>query len=288
MTLHELAGALGRPLKVPLARHQQRHFPATEHRHHLTKLTPGQPGQCVHLSSDQHLFCYRELSVMPPTTIRRRFLILAGAAAVILPVLAGVGIYGLIGQHHNHSSLLDDAASPTSDAPFSVPDPDLPVESPRALPHTTEPVRYARAVAAALFTWDTRSALQPQDHESSVIIDADPSGYETNGLIADLNDYLPTAQVWQQLRQYATTQWLTIDKSYIPHSWIGIAENAGAQIDEGTAAVTIEGTRHRTGIWQGNPATVDYRVSFTVFLACAPTFKRCHTLRLSRLNEPLK
>jgi hypothetical protein len=225
---------------------------------------------------------------MTSSTVRRRFLILAGAAGVSLPVLAGVGIYGLIGQHDSHASVPDDAASATSDAPFSVPDPDLSAESPPALPHTTDPVRYARAVASALFTWDTRSALQPQDHADPVIADADPSGYETNGLVADLNGYLPAAQMWQQLRQYATTQWLTIDKTYIPHSWIGIAESAGAQIDEGTAAVTIEGTRHRAGIWQGNPATVDYRVSFTVFLACAPTFKRCHTLRLSRLDEPLK
>lgn len=153
---------------------------------------------------------------MPSITGRRRFLILASAAGVILPVLAGVGIYGLVSQHYSHASVPDGAALPTSDAPFSVPDADLPAESPTSLPHTADPVHYARAVAAALFTWDTMSSLQPQEYENPVIVDADPSGYESNGLVADLNDYLPDAQVWQQLRQYATTQWLTIDKVYIP------------------------------------------------------------------------
>lgn len=224
---------------------------------------------------------------MPSSTVRRRFLILVCTVGAILLEMVGVGIYGLVGQHHSHASVPDDAASSTSDAPYSVADPALPVESPPALPHTTDPVGYARAVASALFTWDTTSGLQPQEYESPVIADADPSGYETNGLIADLNGYLPTAQVWQQLRQYDTIQWLTTDKASIPGSWTGITESASPQIAHGTVAVTIDGTRHRTGVWQGSPATADHRVSFTVFLACAPAFERCHTLRLSQLDKPL-
>ena len=52
--------------------------------------------------------------------------------------------------------------------------------------------------------------------------------------------------------------------------------------------MTITGTRHRAGVWKGEVAESSYPVSFTVFVACQPSFDRCHVLRLSQLDNPLR
>ena len=50
----------------------------------------------------------------------------------------------------------------------------------------------------------------------------------------------------------------------------------------------IEGTRHRTGTWSGEPVTSAHPVAFTVFVVCAPTYDTCYLLRLSQLDNPLR
>ena len=47
------------------------------------------------------------------------------------------------------------------------------------------------------------------------------------------------------------------------------------------------GTRHRSGIWEGEPVSSEHDVAFTVFLVCAPAYHECHLLRLSMLDKPL-
>ena len=69
----------------------------------------------------------------------------------------------------------------------------------RALPHTTDPIAYARAVATSLFDWDTSLGFLPTDYTAAVLADADPSGEETPGLIADVATYLPTVDQWLDL-----------------------------------------------------------------------------------------
>ncbi|MFV0307077.1 MAG: hypothetical protein ACK5OX_04970 [Desertimonas sp.] len=222
---------------------------------------------------------------------RRRLVVLAAVAGVVLVVLVGVGIYGLIAGPPDRSR----PEPPATSGPPS-PDPGLPSttagllswEDLPALPRTGDPIVYARAVTEALFTWDTMSGLLPVDYGRPIIADADPSGLETPGLVSDLANYLPTAEVWQQLRHYETAQSVTIDAAYIPDSWAAIAAGAGGQLRDGTVAVTLEATRHRAGVWFDRLSTSDHPVEFTVFVACEPTFDRCHTLRLSQIDNPLR
>ena len=87
------------------------------------------------------------------------------------------------------------------------------------LPETNDAVPYAREVANALFTWDTMSGLTPRDYANVLIADADPSGIETGGLITDVATYLPADDVWAQLRQYETRQWLEVYGIQVPGSW---------------------------------------------------------------------
>jgi hypothetical protein len=218
---------------------------------------------------------------------RRAFLVTVVAAAVIALALSGVGIYGLlrgpaptppadIPSPHQTTSITPSAPNPTT------------VPHASDLPATNDPVIYARAVAKALFSWDTMSGLPLQESENAIVAGADPEAGETAGLVADLASYLPTDEVWQQLRTYQTSQLLTIDSASIPASWPGIVASSGSHLERGTVAVTITGTRHRTGVWEGQAQDVDSPVSFTVFELCSPASGPCHLLRLSRLNNPLK
>ena len=57
---------------------------------------------------------------------------------------------------------------------------------------------------------------------------------------------------------------------------------------DGLVAYTVEGTRHRTGVWFDEPVTSEHPVAFTMFLSCPPATDRCVLLRLSQLDNPLR
>jgi hypothetical protein len=158
----------------------------------------------------------------------------------------------------------------------------------RALPHTTDPIAYARAVATSLFDWDTAAGYLPTDYTATTLAEADPSGEETPGLLDDVATYLPTTEQWLHLGAMNVLQSIDITEAHVPASWASAVAQAHGQLRPGTTAVTISGTRHRSGVWNGGPAVSSYPVSFTVFVACPPAFDRCHVLRLSQLDNPLR
>ena len=121
----------------------------------------------------------------------------------------------------------------------------------RSLPHTTDPVAYARAVAVSLFDWDTSAGFLPTDYTAAVLADADPSGEETPGLLDDVATYLPTVEQWLDLGAMEVVQTIEIDDAYVPDSWAAAVEQAHGHLRPGTTAVTITGTRHRSGVWNG-------------------------------------
>src|SRR5690606_30427889 len=152
-----------------------------------------------------------------------------------------------------------------------------------------DPQVFARNVATALFEWDTASGFMPLDYTSVILDVGDPTGQQQAGLASDIAAYLPSRHAWLELRQYATTQHLTIAPTYIPAAWQPAHQQAQpGQLAEGTVAVTIEGTRHREGLWNDEPVTSEHAVAFTVFVVCAPTYDTCHLLRLSQLDNPLQ
>jgi hypothetical protein len=220
---------------------------------------------------------------------RRRLIITLTATGLVVAVLAGIGIYGLIAGPHSTDDLGErtPAASTAPVAPASPNGQPEETELP-TLPQTNDPEAYVRAVAVALFDWDTFTLLTPTDHRAVLIEDADPSGSETPGLIADLNGYFPSASTWRDLAEYRTRQSITIDQVLVPAQWEEAVAASGGQITDGTVAYTAEGTRHRDGIWYDDPVTSEHAVAFTVFVSCEPVFDRCHLLRLSELDNPLR
>ncbi|TFD79282.1 hypothetical protein [Cryobacterium fucosi] len=219
--------------------------------------------------------------------VHRRLIALIAAGALVL-IMAVVGIYGLVAGHQDSATPKPITTGTTTAPSTSVPSP---VSTPQlsAIPHSRDPEKFAQSVANALFTWDTGSGFMPLDYTVVILDVGDPSGTEQAGLASDVATYLPTREAWVDLRRYATTQSLTIEAMYVPDAWAGaVAQARPGQLPPGAAAYTIEGTRHREGIWNGQPTSTDSAVSFTAFVACPPDGDPCYLLRLSQLDNPLK
>jgi hypothetical protein len=222
---------------------------------------------------------------------RRRLLIAAIAGGLALLLLVGVGVYGLL-RGPDASSGSTPAERPTSTGTAS-PGPTT-GEGPAPVPQSGGPEAFARAVAAALFTWDTTSGYGPSDY-AQILADVAATD-EADALVSDVRGYLPNLGAWAQLRQYATRQWLTIDTAVIPQAWeTAVDQAAPGQIPPGTLAYTISGTRHRDGIWGTEPVETARPVAFTVFIVCTPPAPgrgagsgSCELLRLSQVDNPLR
>ena len=229
------------------------------------------------------------MSPAPTDPSKRRRLVALIAAGIVLLLLAGVGIYGLLTGPRNSSTSSDDPKpGPVTTEPRTVPPSTPRAPQVPAVPRSADPAKFAQGVASTLFAWDTTSGLWPLDYTSAILAVGDPSGDEQAGLASDVAAYLPNRDAWIELRQYATSQQLTIDAAFVPDAWAdAVGQAQPGQLAPGTVAVTIEGTRHREGVWNGQPVTSQHEVVFTVFVVCAPTYPTCHLLRLSQLDNPL-
>lgn len=220
----------------------------------------------------------------------RRRLYAVIAAGIAFLILAGVGVYGLITGPRPAPTPAPTVTVPTG-SPAATPTPTSAPSSslPPRVPGASDPDVFARNVATTLFTWDTASGFMPLDYSAAILAVGDPSGTEQAGLASDIANYLPSREQWIKLRKHATSQSLTIADTYVPEAWADALTQAPPnQIPAGAAAITIEGIRHREGVWNGNPVAEDFEVAFTLFIACPPGADSCHVLRLSQLDNPLK
>ena len=159
----------------------------------------------------------------------------------------------------------------------------------RRLRGISDPEEFADAVARALFDWDTTASTPLNEYVEPLLAIADPTGAESQGLIADMAAYLPTDEAWAYLKPYYTRQWIEIESVTVPNLWSRAVNEAGpGGFAPGTTAYTVEGVRHRSGVWEDDDVSSAHAVAFTVFMVCEPTYPACHLLRLSRLDEPLE
>ncbi|MGO1975560.1 MAG: hypothetical protein ACTH2Q_21605, partial [Propionibacteriaceae bacterium] len=85
------------------------------------------------------------------------------------------------------------------------------------------------------------------------------------------------------------TQHLEITDTFVPDAGAQAEEQARpGQLTPGTTAITVEGIRHRAGVWNDEPVQSAHEVAFTVFVICEPAYDTCHLLRLSELDNPLR
>lgn len=222
---------------------------------------------------------------LAPEDLRRRRLIVLATVVVLL--MAAFTAYVVL--THQNQSRNTGASSPSAQHPSPAPNgPSVPAAATQtALRRTTDPEAFARTVAGALFEWDTATLVRRSDHIEQLMVVADPTGESTIGLLSDLDGYFPTQAAWRDLAQYETRQWLAIESVTVPTKWAQAKIQAGGELLDGTAAFTVEGTRHRAGVWNGEPVASQHKVAFTIFVVCGPAYPQCHLLRLSILDKPL-
>lgn len=212
-----------------------------------------------------------------------RLLILASVVGLLLVAFVGIGIYGLIAGPPEPSA--EATQSATADRQPGTPNAPVVLAE---LPETDDAEEFARAVALALFDWDTMRLSGPEQIIEHLMTVSDPSGYEAPGLYQDLGRYLPTAEQWRQLREYDTRQQLTDVEMTVPTAWDAITADPANELAEGTIAITVDATRVREGGWHGETTRDESPVEFTMFLACPPATEHCALLRLSALGSTLR
>jgi hypothetical protein len=215
-----------------------------------------------------------------PDTTGTRWRRLLVVAAGVLVLLVAVVSYAAFANRDPSSGRATTAKPPASE----------PIATPASTPSldAAEPEAFARQVATALFMWDTRTTSTPHSVTEQLVAVADPTGESSAGLVGDIANYLPTDQVWIELRKYETRQWIEVASVEVPDLWATAEAQAGDALLPGTTAFTIRGTRHREGVWEGEDVASEHGVAFTVFIVCKPTYPECHLLRLSRLDDPLE
>ena len=217
--------------------------------------------------------------------LRQRRVIVAGISTALL-LIAFLTYAALVYRGHAPSQPRpepQDRSGESTTTVETVPG----VSTLRSLRATSDPETFARQVAEALFAWDTATLIGRDDHIERLIRLGDPTGESTVGLLSDLGNYLPTPDAWTELTKYATRQWLSLDSVSVPSQWAQAEAQAGAALLPGTTAYTIQGTRHRSGVWAGESVSSEHNVAFTVFVVCGPSYPKCHLLRLSELDNPL-
>lgn len=214
-------------------------------------------------------------------TRRRRLIIAIVGSAIVLFVLLMIGAYGLLRGPANarQSEVRANEASVSPTVLERVGEP-----QPVAMTSDSEP--FARSVARALFTWDTRHEGGPTVW-AQVLVDAAEAD-EAAAVASDVRGYLPVAEMWQQLSSYGTRQWFELQSIAVPDAWSTALEQAApGQLPRGATALTVVGTRHRAGTSNTEVMRTERQVSFTIFIAC-PDLDPCALLRLSKLDRPLE
>lgn len=213
---------------------------------------------------------------------RRRLLVTVIASGIALLLVVGWGIYGLLRgpsePQHPPVSVNTTDASPPNYWQREV--------GPRPITPSRDPERFARQIANALFTWDTRAAADVSEWAQVIVDVADAE--ESLAAASDIRSYMPTPTIWQQLRGYGTRQWLVIDSIAVPYAWsTAVVQAQPGQLPPGATAFTVSGTRHRLGTWGEEPVATNRPVAFTVFVACE-RMEPCRLLRLSQVDNPLR
>ncbi|WP_370325370.1 hypothetical protein [Euzebya sp.] len=153
---------------------------------------------------------------------------------------------------------------------------------------SADPVVYATALTEVLLTWNTTSQPSPRTVAETIMRHADPDSPDGDELSTDLANYLPSDAAWQDLRRHATRQTVTVHTATVPDAWAAIQASAPASdLPPGTTAVTLQATRHRTGVWEDDEVHTSHPITFTVFLECPPPDAPCRPVRLSRPDAAL-
>ncbi len=222
-----------------------------------------------------------------PDDLRRRRLIVAGVATALL-LIAFVTYAVLVHRSHSRPSCAADQGAGTGRAAPTTHEVPAVTELPTLRP-TSDPETFARAGRRGDLRVGHRHARLTRDRPHRATrrgrrpdrrVDARP-GVRPRQLPAD------AGRLGRARRSTRPASGSPSTRCTTPTKWAEAEAQAGDELLPGTTALTIHGTRHRSGIWEGEPVSSEHDVAFTVFIVCGPSYPECHLLRLSMLDKPL-
>ncbi|WP_245797806.1 hypothetical protein [Mangrovactinospora gilvigrisea] len=205
-----------------------------------------------------------------PAPGRSRLLLLAAGTLVILGVAASIAVLLARSTGHHHPA---SAASPHTTAAAPVPSgtsttaPSATPTGPSRIPgppSTTDPVAFARAAAAVLWSYDTRTESRAahlaglQRWMTGDRAVADP---------ASLDDVVPGASLWLRLAAEQQRATAAVAEAHIPSAFRrAMAADPQAITRTYTYAVTATGTQHLA--WTGGSGAQGQAITLAV--QCRP------------------
>ncbi|OIV35840.1 hypothetical protein BIV57_19155 [Mangrovactinospora gilvigrisea] len=205
-----------------------------------------------------------------PASGRSRLLLLAACTMVVLAVAAGIAVLLARGSGHhdaaspNPTHTAVPAPSPTASeptAPGAAPTGSARIPGP---PSTTDPVAFARAAAAVLWSYDTRTETRAAH---LAVLERWMTGDRAVADPASVDDVVPDVPLWPRLaaeRQHATA---TVAEAHIPSAFRqAMAADPQAITRTYTYAVTATGTQHLA--WTGGSGAQGQAITLAV--QCRP------------------
>ncbi|MFI2031690.1 hypothetical protein [Streptomyces buecherae] len=205
------------------------------------------------------------------SSVVRRRVLLGTTVLAILVTVAGLAAYLTRGDRtpSKSSSSTSSSASRPSAAPSVSSSPShsehagvLP-----APPKTHDPIAFAKAAAAALWSYDTRTSSQPELLRALRTWLTKESKYAD---AASAEALVPTPALWKQMAangQFATA---TVHEGHFPASFTRTLQtDPGAITDAYLYAVTVSGKQSIA--WKGSPAGGAESRATTLAVQCRPS-----------------
>ncbi|MFJ1931707.1 hypothetical protein ACIOGZ_03385 [Kitasatospora sp. NPDC088160] len=209
------------------------------------------------------------------SALLRRLLIGLGVL-VVVALLAGL-IARLAGGDHRTPSAANSPSAPAVSAPSSPPSPrtsNTPSAGPTigtapvvaAPPHTSDPIAFAKAFAAALWSYDTRTATQPQQLAGLRGWLTDESQYADPDTLAA---QVPDPTLWDRMRDNGQFAVGEVAEAHLPTAWQQAIGKDPTQLTIAYIyAVTVTGKQ--TVSWRDGGAGAEDR-SLTLAVQCRPS-----------------
>ncbi|GAA2535367.1 MULTISPECIES: hypothetical protein [Streptomyces] len=184
----------------------------------------------------------------------------------VLAVL--VALAGLTAYLTRDGRIPSDAPAPPPSSPAASSSPTAPA-GPHALsvpPKTQDPIKYGKAAAAALWSYDTRAYSQPELRKALRGWLTKESKYADP---ASVDKVVPSPVLWNEMAangQFATAK---VNEGHFPHAFTqALQADPGAITEAYVYAVTVSGKQSIA--WKGSPAGGAESRSTTLAVQCRP------------------